>query len=310
MPRKILIDTDPGIDDAMAILMALGAPSLEVIGLTTVFGNHEVGVTTRNALNILEWIGRGDIPVALGAADPLSRPRRRTPVEVHGEDGLGNIFLPPPKGRPLATSAADFIIEQLLSQPGAITLVAVGPLTNLALALQKEPSIVKAVQEVVIMGGAVDSPGNVTAMAEANIHSDPEAAAVVFAAGWPVTLVGLDVTTRAILSDVELQQIVAVGNRAGELMGRIFPVYQQFHRDFYALDGETHTHDSAAVAWLLEPSLFQTEGCHLRVETNGEAEGQTVWDRQLRAADPVCYACVEVDAPRLIQLVQQCLAAL
>jgi inosine-uridine nucleoside N-ribohydrolase len=310
MRRKILIDTDPGIDDAMAILMALGASSLEVIGLTTVYGNHQVGVTTTNALSILEWVDRGDVPVAQGAAAPLFRPRRRTPVEVHGEDGLGNVFLPAPKGRPIATQAADFIVEQIMAQPGEITLVAVGPLTNLALALQKEPQLSTAVKEVVIMGGAVESPGNVTALAEANIHADPEAAAIVFAADWPVTLVGLDVTTRAILSDDHLQQIVKVGNPAGILMGRIFPLYQQFHRDFYELNGETHTHDPAAVAWLLDPTLFGTERCHLRVETGGEADGRTVWDRQMMQTRPICSVCVDVDVPRLLQLIQECLAAL
>lgn len=310
MHRKIIIDTDPGIDDALAILMALGAESLEVVGLTTVFGNHEVEATTRNALNILEWVGRQDVLVAQGAADPLARPRRATPVEVHGEDGLGNVFLPPPQGRPIATHAADFIIEQVLNQPGEITLLAVGPLTNLALALQKEPQIAAAIQEVVIMGGAVDTPGNVTQWAEANIHGDPEAAAVVFAADWPLTLVGLDVTTRAVLGNAELKQIAALGNPSGELLGRIFPVYQQFHRDYYALDGGTHIHDPAAVAWLLDPSLFHTERCHLRVETSGEVDGRTVWERELIGERPIYSVCVDIDTNRLLSLIQHCLSAL
>lgn len=308
MRRKILIDTDPGIDDALAILMALGAESLEVVGLTTVFGNHEVEVTTRNALNILEWVGRRDIPVAQGAADPLSRSRRATPVEVHGEDGLGNVFLPPPQGRPIASHAADFIIEQVLNQPGEITLLAVGPLTNLALALQKEPQIAAAVQEVVIMGGAVDTPGNVTQWAEANIHGDPEAAAVVFAADWPLTLVGLDVTTRAVLGNVELEMIAALGNPAGKLLRQIFPVYQQFHRDYYDLDGGTHIHDPAAVAWLLDPSLFHTEHCHLGVETSGDVDGRTVWERELIEGRPIYRVCVDIDVLRLLQVIQECLS--
>lgn len=305
MPRKIIIDTDPGIDDAMAILMALRSPALQVLGLTTVYGNHRLDVTTRNALSLLAWMDRGDVPVARGAGRPLLRPMREVPVHVHGEDGFGDASLPQPEGAPLDVDAADFIVQQVLAQPGQITLVAIGPLTNLALALQRDERVAQAVQDVVIMGGALAVPGNVTPVAEANVHADPQAAARVFDAPWPVTMLGLDVTESCVTDSAYLRALCEVDNRAGRLLGRIFPVYQRYHEDAYGLDGGTYTHDPLAVAYVLDPTLFGTASGHLAVELDGESVGQTVLDRA--GTPPSCRVCVDVDEDGLLQLMWSCL---
>src|SRR6185437_15919771 len=192
MPR-IILDTDPGIDDALALVLALDSPEVQLEAITTVHGNVPVEMTTRNALGLLEVAGRSDVPVARGSAQPLVR----APVDakyVHGPTGLGTLALPEPQTSVVTQSAADLIIERVQAAPGEVTLVPIGPLTNLALALRREPAIASQVREVVIMGGALRVPGNVTPAAEFNIYADPHAAQVVFKAGWPIRLVALDVT--------------------------------------------------------------------------------------------------------------------
>jgi inosine-uridine nucleoside N-ribohydrolase len=194
--RKIIIDTDPGVDDAMAIFLALRSPEVSVIGLTTIFGNVHTDLATVNALRLLEIAGRNDIPVAHGASAPLTRAYAGPVAFIHGDDGQGNVYLAPASSQAISQPAAEFIVEQILNAPGEITLVPVGPLTNIALALQLEPRIAGLVHEVVLMGGNALVPGNATPAAEANIHNDPEAADIVFAADWAVTMVGLDVTDK------------------------------------------------------------------------------------------------------------------
>src|SRR5690349_17950701 len=178
--HRIIIDTDPGIDDAMAIFFALNSPEIELIGLTTTFGNGHTDLTTINALRLLEIAGRSDIPVAQGAAQPIASRFDEPGAVVHGDDGQGNLHLPLPSTKAISQSAAEFIVEQIMRAPGEITLVPIGPLTNIALALQLEPRITKAVREVVIMGGNGFCPGNITPAAEANIYHDVEAADMVF----------------------------------------------------------------------------------------------------------------------------------
>ncbi|MBK8835664.1 MAG: nucleoside hydrolase [Anaerolineae bacterium] len=197
MTRKIIIDTDPGVDDAMAIYLALRSPELELVGLTTIFGNSNVEATTRNTLNLLHVAGRTDIPVARGAGRPLVLPPGPTGEWVHGDDAMGNIgwtTVLDPALKPIDIPAARFIVDTIMANPGEITLVPIGPLTNLALALQLEPRIAANVREIVMMGGSVLAPGNVSPLAEANAHNDPHAASVVFSADWPITMAGLDVT--------------------------------------------------------------------------------------------------------------------
>src|SRR5574341_691351 len=284
MPHKILFDTDPGVDDAMALLFALQSPEVEVVGVTTVYGNAEVEQTTRNALRVLDVAGRTDIPVAPGAARPLVREYRGRRSHIHGEDALGNTFLPAPSARPLDLPAAEYNIRAVLAQPGALTLVAVGPLTNLALAARLEPRVVPAVRQVVIMGGAAFAPGNASPVAEANIFNDPEAASIVFSAGWPLTMVGLDVTTRTVMSGDYLNHLFPSSSNplrrdpVTDFVARIVPVYLQSYRDRYGMDG-IPTHDPSAIAYVIDPGLFRVERLPVYVETAGRCAGQTVPDR-------------------------------
>lgn len=210
MPR-IILDTDPGIDDALALFLALASPEVTLEAVTTVQGNVSVEQTTYNALTLLTLAGRTDIPVAYGSAEPLVR-KRVDAAHVHGQNGLGDITLPEPTIASVEQQAVDLIIEKIMRNPGEITLVPIGPLTNIALAVRREPRIAQHVREVVIMGGAVRVPGNVTPSAEFNIFADPHAAHVVFHAGWPLRLVSLDVTTRV---SMHRQQVETLATHSG-----------------------------------------------------------------------------------------------
>lgn len=305
MPTKIIFDTDPGVDDAMALLLALGSPELDVVGVTTVFGNASVEHTTRNAQHVLEVAGRLDLPVVAGASQPLARPRQPK-VLVHGEDGLGNIGLPPAPMPPMTWpgGAAGFIADTLLAQPGNVTVVAVGPLTNLAQAVAGRPQVAAAARRVIIMGGAVFCRGNRTPVAEANISDDPEAARMVFGAGWPVTLVGLDVTLRTVATDAYLDQLLRAGRPVMDFLARILPVYRASYQTRYALNG-IPTHDPSAVAAAIDPTLFSVKRVPLYVEVEGRCAGQTVPDLYRQWAPlPEIDVCVEVDSARLLALLQ------
>ena len=308
MPKKIIIDTDPGVDDAMAILFAFQSPELEVVGLTTIFGNVHTNLGTQNALRLVEFAGFPEVPVAHGAELPLVVSLDYVADFVHGTDGLGNINSPPPQGQPQPKSAAEFIIEMVMNNPGEITLVPVGPLTNLALALALEPRIAQNVAEVVIMGGAVTVNGNVTPAAEANIIHDPHAADVVMRAGWPLTLVGLDVTMKTVMNDDFLQRIGDSGSYIGRFIYNISRFYRAFHNDAYGLNG-IHTHDPAAIAYVIDSSLFTTISGPVRVITEGQAIGQTLLDQRHSwlghnawVGQPHVNACIGVDSARLLAL--------
>jgi len=304
MPKKIIFDTDPGVDDAMAILFGLHSPELDFIGITTVFGNTDTETTTQNALRLLELEGRSDIPVAKGAAKPYVRPEPFYGRAFHGVDGLGNTNMPAPHGKPINTPAAQFIVETIMSNPGEITLVPVGPLTNLALALRLEPKIVDYVKEVVIMGGAAFCPGNVTYVAEANISNDPHAANLVFSAGWNLTMVGLDVTTKAVQSNEMIESLTNAGTRTTDFIKKILPLYQDAHRQKDEdMAGAINTHDPSAIAFLIDPGLFVTRRVPVFVETQGKCAGATVPDPRRRWKESVdINVCVDVDAPRLLKL--------
>jgi inosine-uridine nucleoside N-ribohydrolase len=306
-PRKILLDTDPGIDDAMAILFALRSPALEVLGITTVFGNADLELATANALRLVELAGRS-VPVARGAARPLVLPGARPPDFVHGADGLGNIGAPPPKTTPIEATAAELIARTARDQPGQVTLVAVGRLTNLALALALEPRLPELVKEVVIMGGSASAGGNVTPLAEANIWGDPHAADIVFAAPWHVTMVGLDVTTRVRLDDERLSRMARKDDRLGGFLFRSSRFYKRFH-ETTGVTGGFYVHDPSAVAYAIDPSLFSTEKAAVRVITEGIGLGQTVAVSGPRAEQweatrgrPAVTVCREVDGERLLRL--------
>jgi uridine nucleosidase len=303
MAKKVLIDTDPGVDDAMAIQFALRSPELEVIALTTVFGNAGVEATTQNALRLLELDGFGHIPVARGSDYPLVRERGQLGMHVHGADGMGGLNLPPPKGKPIDKPAAQFIVETIMANPGEITLMPLGPLTNIGLSLLLEPAIVENVKEVILMGGSAYDRGNASPAAEANICNDPEAAALVFKAGWPLTMVGLDATHRCVMTQSYLDELYRAHNPATELMQKILPVYQQFHDQIHGMGGSIHTHDPSAVAYAIDPTLFTTKDMPIFVETEGHCAGDTVPDPQHMWIDgPLTTVCLDVDAGRLLAL--------
>lgn len=306
MPRKIIIDTDPGVDDTMAIFFALCSPELEVIGLTTIFGNVRTALATTNALRLLEIAGRPDIPVAPGAANALTRDYEGPVPFVHGADGQGDIDLADPAGAPLDISAAQFIVEQVSAHPGEVTLVPVGPLTNIALALRLEPRIADWVDEVVLMGGNALVPGNASPAAEANIRNDPEAADLVFGAGWQVTMVGLDVTLRVHMSAEDIAGYATHGNPMSDHICRVLPHYRNYFESNYDVEG-IFVHDSSAIAYLIEPELFKTRRWPIRVGTQGLGRGKTwpatggrilpAWENR-----PLVNVCVGVDGARLVAL--------
>jgi purine nucleosidase len=307
-PRKIIIDTDPGVDDAMAIFLALRSPELDVIGLTTIFGNQHTSLSTTNALRLLEIAGRADIPVAHGAEKPLVREYRGPVPFIHGEDGQGNVHLPPPSSAAISQKAAAFIVDQVMNAPNEITLVPIGPLTNIALALHLEPRIAKHVREVVLMGGNALVPGNATPAAEANIHNDPEAAEIVFGAGWNVTMVGLDVTHETVISPEQIAQLEKAGNQLAHHISQISKLYQQFVESSSDMRGY-YIHDPSAIAYLIDPTIFETRQWSVRVETHGIGAGKT-WPavNEYRvhpnwANRPNVNVCTRVKADRTINLI-------
>ncbi len=272
--KKIIIDTDPGIDDAFALCYAFAHPQLEVVALTTIFGNVNVDLATTNALKLCE-LNNTDIPVARGAVQPLSIEPNPHSTFVHGDNGFGNIELPPADSAPADKDATDTLIDIVLANPGEITLVAVGPLTNLALALKKAPEIVNAVEAVVIMGGAFDRPGNVTPHAEANVWNDPHAAREVLTADWPVVIHGLDVTHQ-IIFDRDTFDSLSSGNPK---VGKFLHDAAEFYIDFYQQRNNFAgccPHDQLALSYLTRPELFESETAALDVITDGDEIGRTI----------------------------------
>lgn len=273
MTERILIDTDPGIDDAMAILYALAAPDIELVGLSTVFGNVTTEIATRNALQLLELAGVA-VPVARGAEKPLRRDLAPPADFVHGTEGFGDARLPAPSRQADPRPAARFIVDTILENPGDITLVPVGPLTNIALALREAPEIAKAVKKIVVMGGAVRTAGNVNEHAEANIWNDPDAAAEVFAAEWPLTLVGLDVTQKVRCKDHDLDPMRPASPACGGFLNDAVQFYFRFHEKQRGFTG-CYLHDPSAVICATHPEWFETVEAPITVTVDGEALGRT-----------------------------------
>lgn len=273
----VIFDTDPGIDDAMALLFLKAQPSLKLAAVTTVFGNAETDVTTRNALYLTRRFGI-DVPVYAGATRPLTIDRRAAPAFIHGEDGLGDVGAAQGfSEEPAQGHAADRIIEIIRANPGRVTLLAVAPLTNLALALERDPEIATLVRDVVIMGGAFawgGRRGNATPVAEANVHNDPHAADKVFTAAWPVTAIGLDVTSHCIASHDDASELAASGE-AGRFLWDISRGYEALYRRRNQVDG-CCLHDVAAAVYLVAPELFTLHSGPVRVVTEGIAIGQSI----------------------------------
>lgn len=283
-PRKVIFDTDPGVDDAMALYYALAHPDIEVIGITTTFGNVWVAQATTNALYLCALAGR-QIPVAQGAAKPLVKAAEPPPDFIHGADGLGNLDQRLPISH-LADPrpAAQFIVDLVHQYPGEVSLVAVGPLGNLAAALQLDPELPTLVHEVILMGGTVIESGNVSPVAEANIWNDPHAADMVFTAGWTLTMVGLDVTHQVILPLALFRQIAAHHQHpATDTLAHAVAFYSNFysqHDPVVGLINGCYGHDVLAFVALTNPELFTLQTGRVRVAIDGLAQGQTMMQRK------------------------------
>jgi inosine-uridine nucleoside N-ribohydrolase len=300
VPIPVLIDCDPGHDDAMALLLALASPELEVLGVSTVHGNQTLDKTTANALRVLEFAGFGDMPVAAGADRPLVR-TGRVAAHVHGDSGLDGPDLPPPADAPVAAHAVDFLADRLRASPQPVTLIPTGPLTNVALLLARHPDVAAGLERIVLMGGAI-AEGNRTPAAEFNIWIDPEAAARVFASGIDTTMIGLDVTHRALMTDAHADRLRAAG-RVGTMVAELHDFYAQYHRRVYGFAGAP-VHDAMAVAHVMRGDLVRTEHRHVAVECASElCRGRTVVDLwRVTGQEPNAYVGVDVDADRFLEL--------
>jgi len=271
---RVIIDTDPGVDDALALLLAMRSPELKIEGITPVAGNVPLDFTLPNALRMVEIAGRTDIPVAAGARSPLVR-RSVTAAQVHGENGLDGAIFPEPKTKPIAESAAEFICQTVRKYPGEVTLITIGPLTNVGAALSSDSSLAGMIPRLVMMGGSL-SGGNITPSAEFNIYVDPEAARIVFQSGIPITMVGLDVTRKTSLAEEHVSLLQAAQNPVSQAAAQIArKAIDHLHARGYVVG--PNMHDSLAVAAFLDPSILKWREYYVDVETSGElTAGETV----------------------------------
>jgi inosine-uridine nucleoside N-ribohydrolase len=302
MSIPIVIDCDPGHDDAIAILLALASPEVELRGISTVAGNQTLDKTTRNALKVLELADRTDIPVVAGADAPLRRPLR-TAANVHGESGLDGPDLPEPTTRAVDDDVVDVLADWL--EPGVV-LVPTGPLTNVARLLGQHP---QATERIVWMGGAI-AEGNVTPAAEFNAFVDPEAAAAVFGSGIAVTMIGLDITHKALFDSTHAERLRGAG-KAGKAVAELADFFLEFHRRRYRFDGAP-IHDAMAVAHVIDPTLVTTLECNISIEVESQfCDGRTVVDRWLVTDLPRnAHAGLDVDADRFLELLVERIGSL
>ena len=302
MAERIILDCDPGHDDAIALLLALASPEVSLLGVTTVAGNQTLEKTTANAIRILEFSGRTEIPVAAGADRPIVR-EPYVAKYVHGETGLDGPELPPAQGSPLVEHAVDFLGR---NADGA-TLVAVGPLTNVALMLSRYPGVRPS--RIVLMGGSIGL-GNVTPAAEFNIWADPEAAARVFESGLDVTMIGLDVTHQALMTEADAERLRGTG-RTGTLVAELWAFYNRFHSRTYGFDGSP-IHDAVALAHVFRPGLVETEHRHVVIDRGSElCRGRTVVDLWRRTEnEPNAHVGVGIDGRAFIELLHDRIASL
>ena len=307
MSTPILIDCDPGHDDAMAILLALASPEVELVGVTTVAGNQTLAKTTANALRVLELAGRGDIPVAAGADRPLERDAH-VAKDVHGESGLDGPALPEPRGAVVEDDAVNFLAARINESDRPVTLVPIGPLTNVAGLIERCPEAAGQIGRIVLMGGAI-AEGNVTPAAEFNIWADPEAAARVFSSGLDVTMIGLDVTHRALVLPEHADRLRASG-RTGAFVADLFTFYHRFHAETYDFPGSP-VHDAVAVAFVARPDLVETVHRNVVVETESElCRGRTIVDLWRRTdREPNCAVGVDIDSEAFLELLVERLSS-
>ena len=303
MQRKILLDCDPGHDDAVAMMLAWGNPSIELLGITTVGGNQTLDKVTRNALSVATVVGMHDVPIAAGCRLPLVRPVEIAP-DVHGDSGLDGVELPEPAVALDPRHGVDLIIETIMSnEPGTVTLVPTGPLTNIAMAARKEPRIVERVQEIVLMGGGYHV-GNWSPVAEFNIKVDPEAAHIVFNEKWPIVMVGLDLTHQALATDEVAERIAAVPGSVSQFTLGLFTFFRKAYQDAQGFEFPP-VHDPCTLAYLIDPTIVETVKVPVDVELNGSlTTGMTVADFRAPAPED-CHTKVatRLDAPRFWGLV-------
>lgn len=298
MTRKIIIDTDPGQDDAVAILLALASPEIEVVAITAVAGNVPLSLTEKNARKIIELAGRREVPVYAGAIRPLVR-RLVTAEYVHGATGLNGPVLAEPEVQLQPQHGVDFIVDCLrAAEPGEITLCTLGPLTNIAAALIKAPDIAPRIREIISMGGGYFEQGNVTPSAEFNIYVDPHAADVVLKSGVPITLLPLDVTHKVLTTRPRIERIRAIGNRCGQAIVEMIDFFERFDEEKYGSDGAP-LHDPCVIAYLLKPELFSGRLINVEVEIISELTmGATVadwWSVSGRPANATYITGVDAD---------------
>lgn len=279
--RKMIIDTDPGIDDAMTILMAFQSPELEVIGLTTIFGNAPTPATTYNSLHLCEVAGFPDVPVAEGRSEPLKGDGPRIADFAHGSDGLGNTFPAQPKNKKIDKCAADFLVEKVREFPNEVTILALGPLTNIAEAMQKDNTFAGNLQRLFVLGGSFFASGNVNPAAEANIYGDPEAADLVFTSGADIVVIGINLSTQVILSEADMCEIRDSKGKHGKYIYDMCSFYKNWHVHSDGFEG-IFLHDPTCLAAVLDPNLFTYKMGALRVETQGICTGHTLLDLGLK----------------------------
>ncbi|WP_116131302.1 nucleoside hydrolase [Tropicimonas sp. IMCC34043] len=311
-PRKIIIDTDPGQDDAVAILLALASPDeIEVLAITAVAGNVPLALTQRNARVICELAGRSDVPVHAGCDRPLIR-QLVTAENVHGKSGLDGVDLPAPTMALAAMDGVEAILHHIRREPpGTVTLCALGPLTNVATALRRDPEIASRLAGIVLMGGAYFEVGNVTPAAEFNIYVDPEAAEIVFKSGIDITVLPLDATHKALITAPRLERIVALGTPVSRTVASWLNFYERFDVEKYGGEGGP-LHDPCVIAWLLDPTLFSGRKINVEIETGSDlTRGMTVadwWHVTTREANALFIG--DVDAERLFALITERLGRL
>ena len=303
-PTPILLDCDPGHDDAIALLLALASPELDLLGVTTVAGNQTLEKTTANALRVLELADRADVPVAAGAGAPLLR-ELEVAANVHGETGLDGPELPPPRVEAVREHAVAFLAERIRARAGRVTLVATGPLTNVALLLALEPDA--RPERIVLMGGSIGE-GNRTPAAEFNVWCDPEAAARVFASGVDTTMIGLDVTHRAVLGDARVEELRAAG-RVGATVAELIDFFGRFHAERWPELGGSPLHDPVALAYTIDPGLLDVRPARIEVDCGEASRGRTNVDVR-RGREPNAAVAVGLDADRFADLLVARIASL
>jgi inosine-uridine nucleoside N-ribohydrolase len=305
---RIILDCDPGHDDAIALMLALGSSEVELLGVTTVAGNQTLAKTTANAIRVLDHLGREEIPVAAGAQRPLVR-EGYFAGHGHGESGLDGPELPPPAREPESEHAIDWIAETLATASDPVTLVPTGPLTNVALFIARYPELADEIERIVLMGGAIGE-GNVTPAAEFNIWADPEAARRVFSSGLDLTMVGLDVTQKALMTQTHVDRLLQAG-RAGRLVADLYAFYSRHHSERYGWNGAP-VHDALAVAQVVDGSLIRTSYCGVVIDTGPElSRGRTYVDRWDAAGWPAnCHVAVDVEAERFLELLVERIGSL